>query len=144
MPILEYNPNMGEQRYNIPPATNPWVIGGVRFLPGMNQISEVEWDSLNAHPAYQKAIAQRIQMGKLRVVPGPKKDAEPSIADFKLNEAVPMIQNCTDVELLKRWQQEDSRTGSQKAIAEQLKKISIEPVEDTKASSTDSDAPVFS
>lgn len=145
MPMIFYDPNVGEDRGRLPNATNPYVIGGIRFMPGINQPSEQEWRSLNEHPTYSRAIATRIEIGKLRVMSGPKKDAEPSITDYNLSDAKEMIAQCHDVDLLKRWQSEDSRRGAQNAIADQLKKLSV-PEETTTASKPqdlDLDTPVF-
>lgn len=140
MPILFYDPNAGESRGRLPNASNPLVIGGIRFMPGTNQVSQQDWDVLNTHPAYQKAIATRLEMGKLRLIASPVKDAEPSICDYNLTQAKQMIESCTDVDLLKRWQSEDSRKGAQTAIAEQLKKLL--PVVEADSDNTPAPVPV--
>lgn len=125
MPLVEYHPNAGEYRGSLPPATNPFVVNGVRFLPGINQPSEVEWQSLMEHPTYSNMIKMRLDMGKLRVVPGLKKDQEPSIKDFNPTQAVAMINACNDVDLLERWASEDARPSSQDAIAAQIERVSV-------------------
>lgn len=145
MPMIFYDPNAGEVRGKLPAATNPYVIGGVRFMPGTNQVSEQQWNTLLNHPNYGKAIATRLEMGKLRLMKAPKTESEPSLSDYNLADAKEMILSCHDLDLLRRWQGEDTRKGAQTAIAEQIKKL-LPPSENSSpdlVQSTDLDTPVF-
>lgn len=149
--LIEYRPELIRGRGALPPATNilmfPALVVGegkeaialpeIRLTPGVNSIPKAQWDGLQKHPPFAMALRYyQDQPGVLTVrqpPAGQNPDADLSIKSFTIPDAVQLIQDTNDVKLLQAWQDEDDRKGVQRAIAEQLEKLTPKPKAASKA-----------
>lgn len=107
--------------------------GGVVFYPGMNRVDADAIAKVKDLPA----VKLRLDAGILTAVtPTEERQAgtrgeeipqEPSITDFKVVDAVGMIESTSDTTLLRKWQNEDTRLGVQRAIAARLDALEPKP-----------------
>ena len=149
--IIEYRPEVMRGRGSLPPAANillfPAITVGqgkdaialpeIRITPGVNEIPRSRWEALQKHPPFVQALQYYMdQPGVLTVrqpPAGQNPDADLSIKDFGIPEATQLVRETNDAQLLQRWQDEDDRKGVQRAIAEQLDKLSPKPKAAAKA-----------
>lgn len=149
--LIEYRPELLRGRGALPPATNilmfPSIRIGegkdaialpeIRLTPGVNSIPKAQWEGLLKHPPFAMALRYyQDQPGVLTVRQPPadqSPDADLSIKAFTIPEATQLIQDTNDVKLLQTWQDEDDRKGVQRAIAEQLDRLSPKPKAAAKA-----------
>lgn len=150
--IIEYRPELIRGRGALPPAANilmfPAIVVNagtkdaialpeIRLTPGVNSIPKAQWEALQKHPPFAMGLRYyQDQPGVLTVrqpPAGESADADLSIKAFTIPEATQLIQDTNDVKLLQTWQDEDDRKGIQRAIAEQLEKLSPKPKAAAKA-----------
>lgn len=135
--LVEYNPEVAKPR-RISSLQFPG-IGSEGFLninPGNQDVALQDLKAIMANPAYRFAFESRMNDGMIRlrtsagVILHELKDieklevadsaSEPSLEGYSVADAVKIIEETYDVALLKRWRDEDSRKGVEKAIAAQL------------------------
>ena len=105
----------------------------VTLTPGVNRIEDGDWSRIKDHPKVLYALEE----GYLEVVTEKQGEAEktdeglssPDLAGMLVKDAVGIIKDCLNLDLLEKWRGEDSRVGVQKAVADQLKKLELTPEE---------------
>lgn len=130
--------------YTLP---NIFRIGSVRFIPGLNYLTEDQWNEIKDHPL----LPNRFKEGHLVWVKtkGPNDFVEPNkkvpsgevadtsvsseldlakdiLADFTIKEAQKMVANTFDVLLLEVWKDKEDRKGVLSAINDQIEKINAQ------------------
>lgn len=96
---------------------------GLTFLPGVNDVP----DELLALFEDNKLVRRMFEDDdKLEVVKGAPKKAEVSLSELKAGQAVKLVRETIDVELLTRWRGEEEREDVIKAIDARLKKLEPE------------------
>lgn len=89
----------------------------VRFVPGINQVTDKQLASLKSHPAF----ASFVEAGKLIIIDDPKsKDGERPV-----KEMLSLIEKMFDAKLLKQVIAKDEREEVQKAARAQLELITV-------------------
>ena len=132
--------------YNKP---NLFKIGGYRFFPGLNRISEEQWDRMKAHPL----LPARFDNGDLEFVSGKgpedwNVDAKSAVAEGEASEdaleenpllgiaakkAIKLVSLTMNHHQLAGWKKTEKRKVVLEAINSQLKKVSPDN-EETKES----------
>lgn len=87
-------------------------VGGMKLLPGVNQLSSSDIDRLKAG-RYWSSLERLAKSGRLRFIEADKPKIE-------------QIKACYDQDLLEMWLAE-AKGKAKKAIEDQLKLIAIEP-----------------
>jgi hypothetical protein len=101
--------------------------GQVQLLPGINEVSDDEWEIMKAH------FAREIDHGEIRTieaapaqgkkVPGGKAH---DLKDLPANKAVAMVGECVNHETLLKWHREETRDEVRLAVVERMKELKIE------------------
>lgn len=113
-------------------------IGNLRLMPGMNQIPEEIWKEAKSHPLIQ----HRLNSGEITVLAQAKSgvqektlknDLEKKVSEtgensnsldsYSTNQAKDIVQNTFDLNLLRRWQTEETRKAVYKVVEAQIEKI---------------------
>lgn len=116
--------------YTLP---NVWKIGPIRFLPGINEVEESNWNKVKDHPLLQ----ERFDSGALVWVKGPKdevkkakaealppvEDDGDALAGTTVEEAKKLVTDTFDLNLLKKWSETETRKSVLKAIEAQVDKV---------------------
>jgi len=130
-----------------------WSIGTgsmdtsvIQFIPGPNEIKKELWDKIKNHPVIKERMELDVideKRGKVKMleVIMPKADdsddsdngddqdsddqdqGSTSISSLNATDAVSLIKETYNVELLRSWQESESRAKPTKAIESQFKKI---------------------
>ena len=90
----------------------------LKFLPGVNEIKDVEWEKVKGHPD----VARMLEEGEL-VLLGGKKGAEFSEMDDKA--ALKLVKETLDFQVLLKWYKGTESESVKDAIEEQLKKLNV-------------------
>lgn len=115
--------------------------GSVRFMPGVNEITQDQWDSIKDHPL----LPLRFQNGDLKWVAlrgpddMPKADrpaareavkgqevADNPLEGLSVKAAVKLVEKTVDAPTLNKWAESDLPKAVSKAVKDQLKKIAPE------------------
>lgn len=128
MPAVEFY-----SRKMVPSKIAPIVLGPVALQPGLDQdpgynlIAQENLDAMLANPYLKKNWEQLQDSGVVKVLDTDKADpsaSEPDLTELNLTQAVDRVKATTSLELLESWASVDPRKGVQKAIDEQINKIS--------------------
>lgn len=109
----------------MPNVYNVWTPNKskpVQLLPGINEISDKEWDEIEDH----KNVQAHIEEGNLVVrdkPSGDRKQKTEGLMQYDIKEAKRIVKETFDKELLAKWSDMDDRKGVQEAIAVQVKKV---------------------
>jgi len=122
-------------------GANIFRIGGKRFMPGLNKVTEDEWAAMKDHPLLPERFsakaggvapltwvkgrspeAVKAPVEELKTEPREVTDANP-LASFNVKEAKELIETTYDLEALEQWKTLDARKMIQSAIDEQISKI---------------------
>lgn len=85
----------------------------VRLMPGKNQVDDSDWTEM------QKVQAIKTYMEEKNLQ---ELDGRP-LSERSEKEAIAIVKDTHDHELLAKWREDDSRAGVRKAIAKQLGEI---------------------
>lgn len=131
-------------QYTLP---NVFRIGSVRFIPGLNYITEAQWNEIKSHPLLpyrfteghlvwikNKGPEDYIAANKPSVASDKGQDqvedakviAHDILAGFSQKEAKELVAKTFDVELLEVWKEKEDRKVVLNAIEDQIKKINDE------------------
>lgn len=101
----------------------------VELHPGINEVSEDEWAVMKTVLGDDNEITV-IKAGKADSPATPKKTVK-ALKDVSSTHAVEIVKNCSSGESLKKWYRSEVREIVLLAILKQLKKINVDPFEDT-------------
>jgi hypothetical protein len=93
----------------------PNKMKNVRFMPGVNEIADADWEECKTH----KVVQHHTEKGDLI-----EQDNRP-IQKRSEKLAVTLVKDTFDVELLTKWHEDDSRPEVRKAISVQLKECTL-------------------
>lgn len=98
----------------MPPRKGNLYLDEVLFTPGNNEVVE----SVIKHPSW----ARLVESGVFKVVSNPQPiEPKTRISGLTIDEATPLIEEETDMEILKEWLEADGRTGIKTLINRQIK-----------------------
>lgn len=129
-------------QYTLP---NIFRIGSVRFIPGLNYLTEEQWTSIKDHPL----LPHRFKEGHIVWIAGKSPDdyvqvenstsvdsvesdsdvvSEESAVELAANvltsmnskESINLIKETFDLDVLEEWKKKENRSGVIKAIDEQI------------------------
>jgi hypothetical protein len=100
---------------------NVHFIGDLRLLPGTNEATKEQVESMKSHWICKR----QIEDGDLVIEV--KKEEEQGLGGFDSPKAVALVSNTVDVGLLNQWALSEKRKAVAKAIADQLAKIQAAP-----------------
>lgn len=120
-------------QYTLP---NIFKIGPVRFIPGINRVSESDWNQIKNHPL----LPHRFDNGHLIWIKdkGPndyslpvsnenKNKESPVDAEilntFNAKEAIELVEKTYDLDLLELWKNNENRKGVSGAIDDQISSL---------------------
>lgn len=133
-------------QYTLP---NIYRIGPVRFIPGLNYVTESQWEAIKDHPH----LPYRFKEGHIKWVAnkGPEDyvesrketkadpvsdagDQEPNadenmeqaadvLKSLNTKESVKLVKETLDLALLEKWKSKEDRSGVKKAIEDQIAAI---------------------
>lgn len=137
--------------YSLP---NIFRIGPVRFIPGLNYLTQEQWDAIKDHPL----LPARFELEHLVWVEGrspedyeedlevelESSDDEQSsgedghkkvavsalVSTKKVKQAKELVRNTFDLELLEAWKEDETRSTVLQEIDEQIQKIHSHAKED--------------
>jgi hypothetical protein len=99
----------------------------IQLLPGMNEVSDDEWQVMKPH------LAAEIKSGVIKVI---EKEVEKSkqapdgkarnLKQFSAREAVALVAETVNPDTLNRWYQKETREEVRLAIVERMKELKIE------------------
>jgi hypothetical protein len=101
----------------------------VELHPGVNEVSEDEWTVMKTILGSDNEITV-IKAGKTDSPATPPKTVK-ALKDVSSAQAVEIVKNCSSGETLKKWYRSEVREIVLLAILKQLKKINVDPFEDT-------------
>lgn len=98
--------------------------------PGNNEMEENVWESLSKHPKVQ----ERINTGKyIMIAPDlvseedkkieEENGASESLSGYSVSKAKDLVKGTYDLELLEKWETEESRSKVKAQIKSQIKKV---------------------
>jgi len=95
----------------------------IKFIPGVNEISNEDWKEIEKHPRIQKAIEENsiIVMSE-----ADETEEKHSLADLDIKEAAPIIDKTYNPDLLQKWFDSETRPGVKRKLSERIKKIEAE------------------
>lgn len=129
-------------------------VGDVRILPGVSQLTEAQFSTLkkyaetNQYPAFNKMLDDGVLEIPGFRVSAPKKveesgayeseveldeadaDAENALDKLNARQAVELVKDTTDSDLLELWKIKENRSTVTKAIDDQMKLLADEPKAD--------------
>ncbi len=94
-----------------------------RFMPGNNEIDAKDWEQVREI----LSIQYYLEAGDFKELGGN------SLTKRSDKEALALVSNTYDLELLSKWREDDLRDGVKKAINKQISKITLTPEEVKKA-----------
>ena len=104
-----------------------YIVGEQRFMPGVNSITKDEWDKIKDHPHVKHLLeAEKMQVLSDREVAGVEEgESAPlhSLKEFEQKDALKVIDQTFDVDLLKSWEMDEKRKPVRIAIIAKVKKI---------------------
>lgn len=102
----------------------------ITLLPGVNDVPDRDWSKAKEIKLVGLQLKAKTfeEVGSSKESPGAGEQKSPK--DMKVDDAVKLIGETYDRELLKRWALEDERKGVQKAIADQQELIEANSDED--------------
>lgn len=127
-------------QYKLP---NILKFGSVRFMPGINKITQEQWDEIKDHPL----LPFRFEEDHLEWLKGKGPDdcvdeeegvesegeeieekelsemANDVLSEYKPKEAKDLVKNTFDVDLLKSWKETEERGAVLKVIDQQIEKL---------------------
>lgn len=101
------------------------------LVPGVNKIQTADWPEFSGHPDIKKMIdsedGEIQQVKEAKVIPEENKDEDvhPDLAKMSAKEAVKVVEQCLNKELLTEWKQMEGRKQVMVAIEKQLDKLVI-------------------
>lgn len=107
----------------------------VCLVPGVNRISKEDWEEFSKHPDIKEMISN--EDGKIQVVKEAKEippenkdeDVHPDLAKMSVKEAVKVVEQCLNKELLNEWKSHEGRKAVLNVIEKQLDKLVIKKAE---------------
>lgn len=97
-----------------PPRKGNIYLDDQLFTPGNNEVDE----SVIKHRSWSRLV----ESGVFKVVSNPQPiEPKTRISSLTIEEATPLIEEETDVEVLKEWLEADGRTGIKTLINRQIK-----------------------
>lgn len=123
--------------YNRP---NLFKIGPKRFIPGLNEITQEQWDAIKSHPLlpfrFEKQKGQKVAdlvwvdgkspkdaQKKIEELPVEEKGSDSeshSLNGLNAKEAIKLIEETLDLDLLNQWKSAETRKGVLAAIDKQI------------------------
>lgn len=97
-------------------------VGGVMLIPGGNDVTENELERIQAH----KLARFLIEKGELVV---PEQGKAKDITNLNATEAIELVKDTFNIQLLKDWEEKEQRKTVLKAIEDQVSGI-LNPKED--------------
>ena len=114
--------------------TRVYIVGEVKLMPGVNQISKNEWNHVKGHPH----VMHRLDDELLKVID--QEDAADgevhSIKEFQPKQAEKIIKQTFDEKLLNDWLADEKRGSVKAAISAQLKFVSVGAKNNTEETQT--------
>jgi hypothetical protein len=100
----------------------------VSLLPGINEVTDKEWDVMKTHLSREIARKEIITIEKQ--VAKDKKNPSGSAHNLKdipsTKEAVKLVVECVNPDTLTKWYQEETRQEVRLAIVEKMKELKVE------------------
>ncbi|MDR2952908.1 MAG: hypothetical protein LBU82_06675 [Treponema sp.] len=130
--LIKYKPDADRLKYVslIPVTEDQKKIklsrGQVQLLPGVNEVTDDEWEIMKQHLAYE------IKSGEIRTIEMAAASGKGSggkarnLKDAEVKEAVAMIEECVNPDTLKKWHSEETRDAVVRCILERMKEIKME------------------
>lgn len=117
--------------------------GNVYFYPGVNNVSDVDWNEISKHPHAKTMLDGKI----LEILKSPRATKDNAGEDEQAVESVPLstdsivnvpsrqvksiIDSTLKMDLLERWHDEETRATVKAQIKKQMEKLKIKPREET-------------
>lgn len=124
MPLIMNN--AAHHRGLPPPHKKPGQMSDLKhhtLLPGVNAVGDDEWDEAKKLPLI-KALLDNGTLAEIK--PAGKKKAAKDISEFKDTEAIKLVKETTDMDLLTSWR-ENAKPAVLKAIDAQVEELKAPP-----------------
>lgn len=95
------------------------------LVPGANQVDAKEFAEELKNPVVKKMVEDMVISFDEKDLDGKSQD-EKHLSKLQPKQAVDLIENTVEIELLEKWQNEDDRKQVQKAIEKQIEALKSE------------------
>lgn len=127
--ILKWNKENIKVIEFLPSANFSPVRSHVTLLPGVNEVTDAEYENMKPH------IAGEISRGEIVVVevktltaPGKPQKTASSVTEMPVKKAAEMVAECVNGETLNLWLAKESRSEIRERIRDRLKELGLDEV----------------
>jgi len=99
----------------------------VQLLPGVNEVTDQEWDVLKTHLSgdIKRGVVSVIEKNVAKDKKNPTGKAH-NLKDMSAKEAASLVKECVNPDTLKKWYQEETRDEIRLCIVEKMKELKID------------------
>lgn len=114
---------------NCYPPLNPQVGIGfdrLRLKPGANHISDEQFNALTSHPSYLSYVERKaliVHHAEKEVQAVPLSETPANLAGYNVDDAEDIIDNTHDIDVLKRWLNDEPRKTARTALNQRIKDL---------------------
>jgi len=104
------------------------IVGSLRFIPGVNEITEEQWEAIKSHPLLPQLFKDDYFEWVDGVSPDDKvadKAPEEVLEPLPERKAVKVVKNTLKKPLLDSWKENEKRPEVVEAIDNQLNKLKL-------------------
>lgn len=123
MPIVIYKP-----ANTYPQQAEGSQVGfdRLRLKTGVNHLTDAQFAALSKHPDYPAYVARKalvVQEEKDEVAVIPLTDIPANLSGYNTQEADEIIDNTHDVDILKRWLKDETRSTTRRDLTRRIKDL---------------------